>query len=160
MAAPITTIYKQQQTKEEVEREKLEDLKSLLTENEEALNRIFAIIGELNDIGVLETANSMLQAKDEIAKIALGQVTREPVTNMMNNLIGAAGALSSLDPDKTMKLINSLSAGLDEGSKHLETNKKIGVFELLKVLQDPDANRAIGFGIHFLKGMGKGLKGE
>ena len=30
----------------------------------------------------------------------------------------------------------------------------------MKVLKDPDINRAIGFGLHFLKGMGKGLKGE
>ncbi len=30
----------------------------------------------------------------------------------------------------------------------------------MKVLKDPDINRAIGFGLHFLKGMGKGLKDE
>ncbi len=28
----------------------------------------------------------------------------------------------------------------------------------MKVLKDPDINRAIGFGLHFLKGMGKGIK--
>ena len=30
----------------------------------------------------------------------------------------------------------------------------------MKVLKDPDINRAIGFGLHFLKGMGKGLQEE
>ncbi|MCM3671987.1 DUF1641 domain-containing protein [Mesobacillus maritimus] len=158
MAAPITMIKKHEPTKAELQQQKLEDLQSLLAENDEALNQILKIVGELNDMGVLEAANSMLQAKEQIAKIALGQVTREPVTNMINNLMSAAGALTSLDPETTTKLVNSLTSGLDEGNKHLENPKKVGIFDLMKVLQDPDINRAIGFGIYFLKGMGQGLK--
>ncbi|MCY9667328.1 DUF1641 domain-containing protein [Paenibacillus alginolyticus] len=158
MAAPITAIQKQEWTDEEQQQQKLNDLKILLTANEQAINKILDIIGELNDIGVLEAANAMLQAKEKIAKIALGQVTREPITNMINNLMGAAGALTNLDPELTTKLVGSLTLGLDEGSKHLQSNKKIGTFDLLKVLNDPDINRAIGFGIHFMKGLGKGLK--
>jgi uncharacterized protein YjgD (DUF1641 family) len=160
MAAPIKAIQKHVQTDEELKQQKLEDLKTLLTDNEEALNKILNIVGELNDTGVLEAVNAMLQAKEKIAKIALGQVTREPITNLINNLIGAAGALTSLDPDLTNKLASSVALGMDEGSKHLQSNNKIGVFDLLKVLNDPDINRAIGFGIHFMKGLGKGLKDE
>ncbi|GGI17799.1 DUF1641 domain-containing protein [Gottfriedia solisilvae] len=160
MAQPISTIQKNIPTKEEQNEQKLKDLKLLLTDNEEALNQIFNLISDLNDIGVLEAANSMLQAKEKIAKIALGQVTREPVTNLINNLMGAAGALTSIDPELTKKLLNSVTIGMDEGSKHLEKDEKVGVLDLVKVLKDPDINRAIGFGLHFLKGMGKGLKEE
>ncbi|MED4600544.1 DUF1641 domain-containing protein [Paenibacillus validus] len=160
MAAPITAIQKQEWTEEERRQQRLEDLKTLLADNEQAINKILDIVGELNDIGVFEAANAMLQAKEKIAKIALGQITREPVTNMINNLMGAAGALTSLDPELTKKLAGSLSSGLDEGSKHLQSNKKIGMLDLVKVLNDPDINRAIGFGIHFMKGLGKGLKEE
>ena len=28
----------------------------------------------------------------------------------------------------------------------------------MKMLNDPDVNRALNFGVHFLKGLGKGLK--
>jgi uncharacterized protein YjgD (DUF1641 family) len=160
MAAPIKAIQKQVWTDEELKQQKLEDLKTLLTDNEEALNKILDIVGELNDIGVLEAVNAMLQAKEKIAKIALGQVNREPITNMINNLMGAAGALTNLDPELTKKLVSSVTLGLDEGSKHLQGNNKIGIFDLLKVLKDPDINRAVGFGIHFMKGLGKGLKDE
>jgi uncharacterized protein YjgD (DUF1641 family) len=160
MAAPITAIQKHVWTDEELKQQKLEDLKTLLTDNEEALNKILDIVGELNDIGVLEAVNAMLQAKETIAKIALGQVTREPITNLINNLMGAAGALTSLDPELTKKLVGSVTLGLDEGSKYLQNNNKIGMLDLLKVLNDPDINRAIGFGIHFMKGLGKGLKDE
>ncbi|KFN02874.1 DUF1641 domain-containing protein [Bacillus clarus] len=160
MAAPIKAIQKQELTEEEQKQQKLEDLKLLLANNEEALNQMFNIVGELNDIGVLEAANSMLKAKEPIAKIVLGQVTREPVTNLINNMMGAAGALTELNPELTKKLVSSVLTGMDEGNQHLQSNKKVGILDLMKVLKDPDINRAIGFGLHFLKGMGKGLKDE
>ncbi|MCW9130218.1 DUF1641 domain-containing protein [Bacillus paramycoides] len=160
MAAPIQAIQKHELTEEEIKQQKLEDLKELLANNEDALNQMFNIVGELNDIGMLEAANSMLKAKEPIAKIVLGQVTREPVTNLINNMMGAAGALTELDPELTKKLVGSVLIGMDEGNQHLQNNKKIGILDLMKVLKDPDINRAIGFGLHFLKGMGKGLKDE
>ncbi|PGZ96891.1 hypothetical protein COE51_16060 [Bacillus pseudomycoides] len=160
MAAPIKAIQKQELTEEEQKQQKLEDLKVLLANNEEALNQMFNIVGELNDIGMLEAANSMLKAKEPIAKIVLGQVTREPVTNLINNMMGAAGALTELDPELTKRLVSSVLTGMDEGNQHLQSNKKVGILDLMKVLKDPDINRAIGFGLHFLKGMGKGLKDE
>ncbi|MCX2827257.1 hypothetical protein COM13_04830 [Bacillus pseudomycoides] len=160
MAAPIKAIQKQGLTEEEQKQQKLECLKELLANNEEALNQMFNIVGELNDIGMLEAANSMLKAKEPIAKIVLGQVTREPVTNLINNMMGAAGALTELNPELTKKLVGSVLTGMDEGNQHLQSNKKVGILDLMKVLKDPDINRAIGFGLHFLKGMGKGLKDE
>ena len=54
---------------------------------------MFNIVGELNDIGMLE-AEIYVKAKEPIAKIVHGQVTREPVTNLINNMMGAAGALN------------------------------------------------------------------
>lgn len=158
MAHPITTIQKHIPTKEELNQQKLEDLKLLLADNEDSLNKIMNLISELNETGVLEAANSMLQSKEKIAEIALGQINREPVTNIINNIMGAAGALSSVDPELTTKLVNSITKGIDQGNKHLEKDEKIGVLDLMKVLKDPDVNRAVGFGINFLKGMGKGLK--
>ena len=104
MAAPIKMIQKQELTEEEIKQQKLDDLKELLANNEDALNQMFNIVGELNDIGMLEAANSMLKAKEPIAKIVLGQVTREPVTNLINNMMGAAGALTELDPELTKSL--------------------------------------------------------
>lgn len=158
MAAPIQTIKKQQLTDEQLTEQKLENLKQLLSENEETVNQVFTIMAELNDIGALEAASKLLEAKEEVAHIALGQVTRKPVTNIINNLMGAAGALSNMDPETTTKLIESLTTGLDEANKAVDTDEKVSVFKLAKMLNDPDVNRAMNFGIHFLKGLGKGLK--
>lgn len=157
MAAPITEIHNPI-TEEDIKLQKLEELKMLVTDNEEVLNNLFNILGELNDSGVLDAATSMLKGKEQIAKVALGQATREPVTNLINTLMGATGALMKADAEQMTKLLNSALAGIDEGSKFIETDKKIGVMNLVKVLNDPDINRAVGFGVHFLKGMGKELK--
>jgi uncharacterized protein YjgD (DUF1641 family) len=160
LAAPISAIQKHELTDEQRKQQKLEDLTTLLTDHEEALNKMMGIVGELNDMGVFEAADAMLHAKEKIAKIALGQINREPLTNMINNLMSAAGVLTSIDPELAKKLAGSVAAGMDEGSKHLQSNKKIGMFDLVKALNDPDINRAIGFGFHFMKGLGKGLKAE
>ncbi|WHY56492.1 DUF1641 domain-containing protein [Peribacillus simplex] len=157
MAAPITEIHNPI-TEEEIKQQKLEELKTLITDNEDALNNMFKIVNELNDSGVFEAATSMLQGKEQIAKIALQQITRQPVTNLINTLMGATGALMNADAAQSTKLLNSALAGIDEGNKFLQADKKIGVLDLMKTLNDPDINRAIGFGVHFLKGMGKELK--
>ncbi|MCT6924157.1 DUF1641 domain-containing protein [Metasolibacillus sp.] len=158
VAKLISTIKKEELTTEQLQAQKLEDLKQLVANNEDAVKQIFTILTELNDIGALEAASKLIEAKEEVAHIALGQLTRKPITNIMNNLMGVAGALSDMDPATTAKLIDALNSGLDEGNKAVEADEKIGVLQLMKQLKDPDVNRAVNFGVHFLKGLGKGLK--
>lgn len=158
MAVPITKIKKLQFTEEQLKEQKLANLQQLLSDNEETVNQVFSIMAELNDIGALEAAMKLLEAKEEVAHIALEQLTRKPVTNMINNLMGVAGALTELNPETTAKLVEGLNAGVDEANKALEADEKISAFKLVKMLNDPDVNRAVQFGVHFLKGLGKGLK--
>ncbi|KKB72795.1 MULTISPECIES: DUF1641 domain-containing protein [Bacillus] len=158
MATPITAIQKERKSEEQIKLEKLEELKSLVAENEDALSKTMKLIGELNGLGVFDAADSMLQAKEDIAKIALGQLSREPVVNLINTAMAAGGALSKADPELTGKLIESLVAGIEQGQHFLKEDQKVSIFALLKAINDPDINRAIGFGLQFLKGMGKALK--
>lgn len=86
MATPITTIKKETKTAEQIKLEKIEELKELLAENEDAVSKTMTLMNELNDLGIFDAATSMLRAKEDIAKIALGQVSREPVTNLINTM--------------------------------------------------------------------------
>ncbi|MCY8517965.1 DUF1641 domain-containing protein [Bacillus atrophaeus] len=158
MAIPISTIQKETKTEEQVKLEKLEELKALLAENDDSVSKTMKLMGELNSLGVFDAANSMLQAKEEIAKIALGQVSREPVTNLINTMMAAGGALTKADPAFTGKLLESVLAGTEQAQSFLKEDKKVGVLDLLKAMNDPDINRAVGFGLQFLKGMGKELR--
>ncbi|WP_438315307.1 DUF1641 domain-containing protein [Sporosarcina sp. FA9] len=157
MAAPITSIKLNEFTAEELQQKKLLELTSLIAEQEQALNKILEITGELNDIGILDAAQAMLKARDDIAKITVHQVSREPITNLINHLINVSGMLTSIDPEVTVKLAASVKSGLDEAELQNGNGQKVGLFTLMKSINDPDINRAIQFGMHFLKGMGKGL---
>ena len=158
MATPINSIRKNVLTDEQITEQKLESLKQLVSENDSAVQQILKLVGELDSIGALEAANKMLEAKEEVANIALGQLTSKPVTNMINNMMGAAGALASLDPAVTEKLVGGLMSGVDEANKAVAENDKISTFQLVRMMKDPDVNRAMNFGIHFLKGLGSNLK--
>jgi uncharacterized protein YjgD (DUF1641 family) len=160
MAAPITSIKLKELTAEEIQNEKLLELQLLLTKQEQAINKILEITGGLDDAGVLDAVKAMVKAKDEIAEIAVGQASREPVTNLINHVINASGMLTAIRPDVTEKLAASVKSGLNEAELNDGNNETIGVFDLIKSLKDPDVNRAVKFGLHFLKGMGKGLDGE
>ncbi|MCS7464932.1 DUF1641 domain-containing protein [Paenibacillus doosanensis] len=158
MAKPITTIKKNIPTEEEKKKESLDQLAAELADHDAALKKTLELVRELHDSGILEAVHAMLKAKTDIAQIAVEQATREPVTNMINNVMGAAGVLAEMEPEVTKKLLGSISSGMEEAKEHLKSPQKVGMFDLLKVMNDPDINRAIGFGIRFLKGMGKGLK--
>ena len=49
-------------------------------------------------------------------------------------------------------------SGVDEANKAIAEQDKISKLKLIKMINDPDVNRAMNFGIHFLKGLGSNLK--
>lgn len=158
MAKPIRDIKKVELSEENKQTQSLESLLSEVAQNKDSLLETLHLLQELHSSGILEALNSLVQAKEDVAKIAVGQMTREPVTNIINNAMAAGGALTKLNPEITQKLMGSLTTGLEKAEQGLYSDKKIGVLDLMKALKDPDLNRAIGFGLNLLKGVGKGLK--
>jgi uncharacterized protein YjgD (DUF1641 family) len=158
MAKPIQTIKKVEYTDTQKKEQSLESLLSEVAQNKDSLLETLYLMKELHDSGILKAAGSLVKAKEEVAKIAVGQMTREPVTNIINNALAAGGALTELDPDLTKKLMGSVAKGFEKAEQALQTNTKVGILDLMKALKDEDLNRAIGFGLNFLKGVGEGLK--
>lgn len=158
MAKPIQTIKKIELTEEQKKAQSLEDLLSELAQNKDSLLETLYLLQELHDSGILEALGSLVKAKESVAKIAVGQLTRPPVTNMINNAMAAASAFTAIDPKTTQKLMKGVSKGLQKAEQGLQSDEKVGILDLVKVLKDPDINRAIGFGLNLLKGVGEGLK--
>ncbi|MBS4214504.1 MULTISPECIES: DUF1641 domain-containing protein [Neobacillus] len=158
MAQPIKIIKKVELTEEQQKAQSLESLLSEVAQNKDSLLDTLQLLQELHKSGILDAMNSLVKAKEQVAKIAVGQMTREPVTNLINNAMAAGGALTTLDPEMTKKLMNGVANGLEKAEQGLQSNSKVGILDLLKVLNDPDINRAIGFGLNLLKGVGEGLK--
>jgi len=158
MAKPIQVIQKTELTEEQIKMQSLENLISGVADNKDSLLETLELLQELHNSGIMDALGSLLKAKESAAKIAVGQLTRKPVTNMINNAMAAGGILTELDPETTSKLAKSLTAGLKKAGQGLEEDSKIGLFDLMKAIKDPDINRALGFGFNLLKGIGEGLK--
>lgn len=156
MAHPISTLKKREWNEEEKKQQSMTKLTDSLTENEEALQKTMVIVRELHDSGILEAAESMLKAKENIAEVALGQIGRKEMTSLINNVMAAASVLTAIDPEQTKKLLAGVTSGLEEAKEN--NHQKVRMFDLMKALKDPDVNRAMNFGLHFLKGLGKGIK--
>ncbi len=158
MAAPITSIKWNELTPQEIKQIKLEELKTLIAEQDQTINKVLEITGELDGAGVLDALKAMVQAKDDIARIAVDQASRDPVTNLINHVLNATSMISSIDPEVTAKLAASVKSGFHEVELYSGNGQKVSVFQLMTALNDPDTNRAVKFGLDFLKGMGKGLE--
>ncbi|CAM4327466.1 hypothetical protein BAMA_06930 [Bacillus manliponensis] len=157
MAKEITMIQKTVMTEEEKQKQFSEELLQQLGENREAIGETIQLLGQLQQAGLLDAAVSLLAAREDVSKIMIGQLNREPVKNALNNMIGAGEGLSSVTPEMTKQVTASLATGLKYATEELQKGKKTTVMDFFKVLKDPDINRAITFGFNFLKAFGKEL---
>lgn len=160
MAAPITSMKRTEQTDAQIQQEKLEQLQASLAKQEQAIQQLLELSGELQEMGALDAVHAMLQAKEKIAGIAIDQASREPVTNLINNVMAAAASATAIDPEMTKKIVAGVERGLHEAELGNGHTSKVGLLQLAAALNDPDINRAVKFGLNFLKGMGKGLSEE
>ncbi|OIK09876.1 hypothetical protein BIV60_22735 [Bacillus sp. MUM 116] len=158
MAKPITKIKEANFSEEEKQADRLESVIQDLAENADGIKETIKLLQELHESGVLEALNSLIEAKEKVAKIAVGQLLRPPVTNAINNGMAAAGALTELNPEMTKKIMNGMTSGIKKAEKELQKNKKIGVFKLIKLMRDTDINRALTFSLYLLQGIGARLK--
>ncbi|WP_339250361.1 DUF1641 domain-containing protein [Sporosarcina sp. FSL W8-0480] len=158
MAAPITSIQRKQLTQEEQQQEKLNELQTLIAEQQQSLNKILELTAELDKAGVLDAMNAMVKAKDDLMGIAVSQVSREPMTNLINNLMNTAGILTSINPEVTESLKKAIASGIQDAELYKGNGDKVSIFQVMTALNDPNINRAVKYGLDFLKGMGKGLE--
>ena len=158
MAKPIHIIKRTELTEEQKKEQSLESLLTEVAQNKDSLVETLDLLQELHNSGILDGINSLVKTKEEVAKIAVGQMTREPVTNMINNAMAAGGVLTQMDPEMTKKLMGSVAKGLEKAEQGLQSNSTTGILDIMKALKDPDMNRAITFGLNLLKGIGEELK--
>lgn len=158
MAKPIKTIKRTELTEKQIKEQSLESLLTEVAENKDSLLETLELLQELHNSGILDALNSLVKAKEEVAKIAVGQMTREPVTNMINNAMAAGGVLTQMDPEMTKRLMDSVTKGLEKGEQGLQSNSETSLIGMIKAMKDPDVNRALTFGLNFLKGLGGELK--
>ncbi|QNG61683.1 DUF1641 domain-containing protein [Metabacillus idriensis] len=158
MARPITKIDEPILSEKEIQDQSLNNVLEDLSQNADGIKETIQLLQELHKSGILGAINNLVEAKEQVAKIAVGQMLRPPVTNALNNAMAAAGILTEIDPETTKKLMGGLTKGLQKAEEGIRTNKKVGVFDLVKLMRDPDVNRVIKYSLDLLKGLGEGIK--
>lgn len=158
MAKPITKIDEPILTEKEKQDQSLKGVLQDLSQNADGIKETMQLLQELHESGILGAINNLVEAKEQVAKIAVGQMLRPPVTNAINNAMAAGGLLTEMNPETTKKLMGGLSKGLQKAEEGLQANKKVSVFDLVRLMRDPDVNRVLKFSIDLLKGLGEGLK--
>lgn len=121
MAKEITLIKKKIVTEEEKKQQLAEELFTELANNREAVEETMQLLAQLQKAGILDAAISLLAAKEDVSKIAVEQLNREPVKNALNNMMGAGEALSSVDPEVTKQITSSLVTGLQFATDELNS---------------------------------------
>ncbi len=119
MAKPITTVQSPEPTPQQQNEQTLNQLIGTLIENADGVKQTAKLLQELNGSGILPALQALLEAKEQVAEIAVNQMLRPPVTNMMNNAMAAAGALTSIEPETTKKLMASLAEGLKKSAARI-----------------------------------------
>lgn len=124
VAKEITMIQKTVVTEEQKKQQVSEELLQQLGENQQAIEETIHLLAQLQKAGLLDAAVSLLAAKEDVSKIAIEQLNREPVKNALNNMMGAGEALSSVDPEVTKQVTSSLVTGLQYATDELKKVRK------------------------------------
>lgn len=158
MAEPISKIRRVEKTEDEVKQEKMAAIKDQIVTEDAAFLEALELVKALHDSGALDMINSALKAKEDIATTFLNEARKEPATNAINNLMISGKLLTDTKPEQTEKLLEGLANAQAKANESLKDDTTLGLFGLAKAIKDPDVNRALRYGLAFLKGVGQELK--
>ncbi|HET7658278.1 MAG TPA: DUF1641 domain-containing protein [Bacillales bacterium] len=155
MAKPISTIESIVIDEETRKRLDLDEVESALAERKDAVLETVELIGHLHDRGILSLLNGLFAEGDEVFRIAVKEINKPDHSDMIQNLVGLVSVLGKLDIESLKDFAEKANRGLKEATDVDPDNGPSNIFQLLKVLKDPEINRGITMMLHFLKGMGK-----
>lgn len=155
MAKPISTIERLAVSDETKREQDLKEIEASLANHKEAVLETIDLLGHLHDRGILSLLNGLFSQGDEVFRILVQELNKPNNSRVLENLLGLAGVLGSIDIDRLKMLAEKANNGLKEATETDAAQQPSNVFELLKVLKDPEINRSIGMMVQFFKGMGK-----
>ncbi|UOR11753.1 DUF1641 domain-containing protein [Halobacillus amylolyticus] len=158
MAKAIRQIDKSIPTPEQEQAQDLEEILGALAKNRESLLILLEIVEELHKSGLLDIAKGMLKTRHKLGVLAMDELDKPAVHDLVKSGISTFNFLTKINSDQLDGLLDGVSSGLEESSKSLQTNEKVGMWGLMKSINDPDINRSITTLLGFLQGMGQGLK--
>ncbi|MBC2376391.1 DUF1641 domain-containing protein [Listeria welshimeri] len=158
MAEPISTICDTKKSPEELGKERLEQMKADIVGLDSGFIEILETVKLLQESGSLEALNSAIKARGDITKTFLNEWRKEPMTNAINNMMISSKLLTDTKPEQTEEMIANLKNAAKKAEESAKNDEIMGMLAMMKTLKDPDVNRALRYGMTFLKEMGQTLK--
>ncbi len=158
MAKAITKINKRVPDPVEEQRQAIEQLIEMTADSRNALFELMEIAQRLEEFGMLEAVRAMLNKGHKVSALAIQEMNKPGTYRLVKNMIGMVEFLSAMEPAATTGLTNGLSKGMEKATESLQNKEQTNVWDLLKVLKDPDINAAMTAGLSFLKGIGEHLR--
>ncbi|MFC7394913.1 DUF1641 domain-containing protein [Scopulibacillus cellulosilyticus] len=155
MASPIQKIERMKIDPEVQKQQETDQLLSALLDNKEAILSLIDIVDKLQDRGILDLLNALFGQGDKVLAIAARELNKPGISNTLDHTMNLAQMVGNLEVQKLKGLIDHVNAGIDEAEKQVNSGEKTSLFDLIKVLKDPDVNRAVTALVGFLKGAGK-----
>ncbi|PRR88033.1 DUF1641 domain-containing protein [Bacillus atrophaeus] len=158
MAKAITKIQKQTVTEEDQRKRDLEEIETALIDHKEAILETMHILGHMNDRGILSALSGLFGQGDKVMDILVKTADKSETANMLKNLLLLGGTLGMLNVKQLEPFILKINAGVANAAEQKDSNEKIGYFDILRSLRDPEINKAVTMLFTFLKGMGEDTK--
>ncbi|KIL51213.1 hypothetical protein KP77_07250 [Jeotgalibacillus alimentarius] len=154
MAKATKVIHRMEFSEEEIRQRDLEELKTRLLNNKEAIHEIFDMIEHMQKRGVLDMGTSLFAEGDKVLDVIVKTLDSKETTNSIKNLLLMVGTLGTLNVQQLEPLILKVNKGIARVAELDEKNEQGGYFTLLRSLNDPEVKRAMAVGAAFLKGLG------
>ncbi|MDQ0189501.1 DUF1641 domain-containing protein [Alicyclobacillus cycloheptanicus] len=158
MAQPITKIVQPADFEAKQEALQVSELRKELAANQAVLAEGLHLLRAMHERGLLELLAALFEQGDKVMERLVDLLSKPGAANGLKVMIAVADSLGSYDAEAVKKLLNGVSRGLEAASSVPAPQKSVGVFDLLKHMQDPDVSAAIHAGFAFLKGVGQSLR--
>ncbi|MBE3557396.1 MAG: DUF1641 domain-containing protein [Firmicutes bacterium] len=133
-----------------------EDLKAQLIAHKEALDQLFALLDQLAESDLLQAMAALLGARKELLAI-LAKRFLPTTVHTVQDAEEVWRWLDALPPTHLQQLFSGVQAGALQAEQVMHSSQSLRLFALVRMVRDPDINRALRGMFAFLKGMGQAL---
>ncbi|MGX9134315.1 DUF1641 domain-containing protein [Rummeliibacillus sp. JY-2-4R] len=155
MAEAIKQIKKEIPTPEQEQSQAITEIIAALANNREAIISTIGIIKHLQDMGVLNVLNGLLEKRVDVGAIAIQQINQPSMHNTIKNGMNAIKFIGQLNPEQLQIILNGVSRGLEKSEEKMNKNEKVSLWKLGNSMRNEEVRTSLSTMLGLLEGMGE-----
>lgn len=155
MAKAIRQIKKQVPNPVEEQTEAMAAIVGAFADNKDAILKTLNMLKQLNELGVLDAVNALLEKRTDVSVIALQQINQPAMYNAIKNAFNAFKFFSSVEPEKLQTILSGVDRGLERFTDAVESGEEQSLWKIGRSMSNPEIRTSLTSMIQFLRGMGE-----